>query len=177
MLQDIEKDDWILQKQVLENLGLLISNDLPLDLLITERHIPYIKDLLERLPDLRVVVDHIAKPEISKDGFNKWKEDMNLLAKFPNVWCKLSGFMTLADSWEAADFKPYIHHVAQAFGSTRILFGSDWPVCLSGGSYEQALQIVSDNLPNLVSASDREQIFFENAKSFYKLTERCAINE
>ncbi|NWQ40725.1 amidohydrolase family protein [Bacillus sp. EB106-08-02-XG196] len=176
MLQDINQDDWILQDQVIENLRLLIRNDLPLDLLITDRHIPSIEALLELLPNLRVVIDHIAKPDISKVGLHKWKEEMNKLAKFPHVWCKLSGFMTLADSWEAADFKPYIQHVVQSFGSSRILFGSDWPVCLSGGSYEEAVRVVFENLPNLVSASEREQIFSENAKSFYKLKERCAIN-
>lgn len=171
MLQDIEKDDWILQKQVIKNLRLLIPYDLPLDLLITERHIPTIEALLEKLPTLRVVIDHIAKPLISKEEFKKWKEDMNLLAAFPNVWCKVSGFMTLSDSWEAADFTPYIHHIVQAFGSSRILFGSDWPVCLAGGSYEQALQIVSENLPHSLSESEREQIFSINAKTFYKLSE------
>lgn len=177
MLQDIDQDDWILQEQVIENLRLLIRNDLPLDLLITERHFSSIEALLERLPNLRVVIDHIAKPEISNMGLNKWKEDMNKLSKFPNVWCKLSGFMTLAGSWEAADFKPYIQHVVQAFGSSRILFGSDWPVCLAGGSYEEALSIVSKNLPNFVSASEREQFFYLNAKTFYKLKERSTKNE
>ncbi|MEH7179277.1 amidohydrolase family protein [Neobacillus vireti] len=173
MLQDIEKDDWILQEQVIDNLRHLISKDVPLDLLITERHITYIEALLKRLPDLRVVIDHIAKPEISKDGFEKWKEDMTKLAKFPAVYCKLSGFMTLADSWEADDFKPYIHYVVQAFGSSRVMFGSDWPVSLLGGSYQKAIQIVIDNLPSKLSDTEREQIFLTNAKSFYLLKERC----
>lgn len=173
MLQDIERDDWILQEQVIENLRLLISNDLPLDLLITERHIPYIVALLERLPELRVVIDHIAKPEISKDGFEKWQADMTKLAKFPAAYCKLSGFMTLADSCEAGEFKPYIHHVVQAFGSSRVMFGSDWPVSLSGGSYQEAIQIVTDNLPSTISDTEKEQIFSTNAKSFYLLKERC----
>ena len=98
---------------------------------------------------------------------------MNNLAKFPNVCCKLSGFMTLADSWEAGDFKPYIHHVVQAFGSSRVMFGSDWPVSLLGGSYEKAIQIVTENLPSTLSDTEREQIFSTNAKSFYLLKERC----
>lgn len=173
MLQDIEKDDWILQEQVIENSRLLSANDLPLDLLITGRHIPYIVDLLERLPDLRVVIDHIAKPEISKDGFKKWEADMTKLAKFPAVCCKLSGFMTLADSWETDDLKPYIHHVVQAFGSSRVMFGSDWPVSLLGGSYQKAIQIVTDNLPSTLRDTEREQIFSTNVKSFYLLKERC----
>jgi L-fuconolactonase len=173
MLQDIEKDDWILQERVIENLRLLVSNDLPLDLLITERHIPYIEALLKRLPDLRAVIDHIAKPEISKNGFEKWKEDMSKLAIFPNVCCKLSGFMTLSDSWEAGDFRPYIHHVVQAFGTSRLMFGSDWPVSLLGGSYQKSIEIVTDNLPSTLSDTEREQIFSTNAKSFYLLKERC----
>ncbi|GHH97838.1 amidohydrolase [Neobacillus kokaensis] len=172
MLQDIEKSDWILQEQVIDNLKLLINYNLPLDLLITERHIPYIEVLLETLPALRVVIDHLAKPVIDKNAFTKWQEDMDKLAKFPHVWCKLSGFMTLADSWEIAEFKPYIQYIVQAFGPSRIMFGSDWPVCLAGGSYEQALSIVTDNLPDSLSGLEIEQIFSMNAQSFYLLNER-----
>ncbi|EKN65271.1 amidohydrolase 2 [Neobacillus bataviensis LMG 21833] len=172
MLQDIEDSAWILQEQVMENLRRLTSYNLPLDLLITERHIPSIEAVLERLPTLRVVIDHIAKPVISKKEFSKWEADMNKLAKNPTICCKLSGFMTLADSWKTADFKPYIHHIVQAFGSSRVMFGSDWPVCLSGGSYQKAIQIVTDNLPNTLSGGEREQIFSINAKTFYLLKER-----
>lgn len=178
MLQDIEQHDWILQDQVIENLKLLIKYDLPLDLLINKNHIPYILTLLKALPDLRAVVDHLAKPNVSnKKEFQKWKEDMEELAKFSNVSCKLSGLMTQVEgSWEIDDFNPYIHHVVSTFGQKRVMFGSDWPVSLLGGTYKDAIAIIKENLPDSITEQEREFIFSKNAKSFYKLTERRGEN-
>lgn len=178
MLQDIEQHDWILQDQVIENLKLLIKYDLPLDLLINKNHIPYILTLLKALPELRAVVDHLAKPNVSnKKEFQKWKEDMEELAKFSNVSCKLSGLMTQVEgSWEIDDFNPYIHHVVSTFGQKRVMFGSDWPVSLLGGTYKDAIAIIKENLPDSITEQEREFIFSKNAKSFYKLTERRGEN-
>ncbi|MBX9975865.1 amidohydrolase [Cytobacillus firmus] len=178
MLQDIEQNDWILQEQVIENLKWMIRYNLPLDLLINNKHISSILTLMETLPDLMTVINHLAKPKISDKGINNWKEEMNALAQFPNVWCKLSGLMTQADpnQWKIEDFKPYIHHIIEIFGPSRIMFGSDWPVCLSAGSYDDAVQIINKCLPDSLSTLEKEQIFSGNAKSFYKLKERGSIN-
>ncbi|KAB7707227.1 amidohydrolase family protein [Bacillus aerolatus] len=179
MLQDIEQNDWILQDQVMENLKWLIQYNLPLDLLINKKHVPSILTLVQALPDLLTVIDHMAKPNIAGRELNEWKEEMSALAQFPNVWCKLSGLMTEAKpfAWKTEDFEPYIHHIVQTFGSSRLLFGSDWPVCLSAGSYEEALQIISENLPETVKHLEADKIFSENAKAFYKLKDRRENNE
>ncbi|MBZ5752163.1 amidohydrolase family protein [Metabacillus sp. DBTR6] len=179
MLQDIEKSDWILQEQVIENLKWMIRYNLPLDLLINKKHIPFILTLMEALPDLLTVIDHMAKPNISGGELSEWKEEMNALSQFPNVWCKVSGLMTQADpsTWKIEDFKPYIHHIVQTFGPSRLLFGSDWPVCLLAGDYESALQIINNNLPDTLSDVEMNGIFSENAKAFYKLEKRRESNE
>ncbi|MFI8492645.1 amidohydrolase family protein [Peribacillus butanolivorans] len=179
MLQDLENSDWILQEQVIENLKWLIRYNLPLDLLINNKHISSILTLLKTLPNLMTVIDHMAKPNITKGDLSEWKEDMYALSQFPNVWCKMSGLMTQANPamWKTEDFEPYIHHIVQTFGPSRLLFGSDWPVCLSAGSYDDALQIIKRNLPENLSDKEMDKIFSNNAKAFYKLKERGDSHE
>ncbi|MDN4525078.1 amidohydrolase family protein [Fictibacillus fluitans] len=171
MLQDIEQSDWILQEKVVENVKILHQKGLLLDLLINKKHIPFVLELLKALPDLRAVVDHMAKPNIAQGELSGWKEDMKSLAEYPNVWCKVSGFMTEAVpyEWRTEDFNPYIQHVAKVFGPSRLLFGSDWPVCLSAGSYGDTIDIINKNLPDSLTTDERERIFTENAKKFYRL--------
>ncbi|MFJ7511831.1 amidohydrolase family protein [Peribacillus simplex] len=174
MLQDLEDSAWILQEQVVENLKQLIRYDLPLDLLINHNHISSVLTLMKTLPDLRAVIDHMAKPNISPGELSKWQEEMNALSQFPNLWCKMSGLLTQADSamWKVDDFKPYIQHIVRAFGPDRLLFGSDWPVCLSAGSYEDAVTVIKGNLPETLTQAEVDGIFSGNAEAFYKLKER-----
>ncbi|WHY55785.1 amidohydrolase family protein [Peribacillus simplex] len=178
MLQDLEESAWILQEQVAENLKQLIRYDLPLDLLINHKHISSVLTLMKTLPDLKAVIDHMAKPNISAGELNKWQEEMNALSQFPNIWCKMSGLLTQADPamWKVDDFTPYIQHVVRAFGPDRLLFGSDWPVCLSAGSYEEAITVVKGNLPETLTLAEVDGIFSGNAKAFYKLKERGEEN-
>jgi L-fuconolactonase len=179
MLQDLENSDWILQEQVIENLKWLIRYNLPLDLLINNKHISSVLTILKTLPNLMTVIDHMAKPNITKGDLSEWKEDMNALSQFPNVWCKMSGLMTQANPamWKIEDFEPYIHHIVQTFGPSRLLFGSDWPVCLSAGSYDDALQIIKRNIPENLTNKEMDKIFSNNAKAFYKLKERGDSHE
>ncbi|QOS90864.1 amidohydrolase family protein [Peribacillus sp. JNUCC41] len=178
MLQDLEDSAWILQEQVVENLKQLIRYDLPLDLLINHKHISSVLTLMKTLPDLKAVIDHMAKPNISAGELNKWQEEMNALSQFPNIWCKLSGLLTQADPamWKVDDFTPYIQHIVRAFGPDRLLFGSDWPVCLSAGSYEEAVAVIKWNLPETLTLAEVDGIFSGNAKAFYKLKERGEEN-
>ncbi|MGE6610882.1 amidohydrolase family protein [Peribacillus sp. NPDC076916] len=178
MLQDLEDSAWILQEQVVENLKQLIRYDLPLDLLINHKHISSVLTLMKTLPDLKAVIDHMAKPNISAGELNKWQEEMNALSQFPNIWCKLSGLLTQADpaTWKVDDFTPYIQHIVRAFGPDRLLFGSDWPVCLSAGSYEEAVAVIKGNLPETLTLAEVDGIFSGNAKAFYKLKERGEEN-
>ncbi|WP_342614486.1 amidohydrolase family protein [Peribacillus frigoritolerans] len=178
MLQDLEDSAWILQEHVVENLKQLIRYDLPLDLLINHKHISSVLTLMKTLPDLKAVIDHMAKPNISAGELNKWQEEMNALSQFPNIWCKLSGLLTQADPamWKVDDFTPYIQHIVLAFGPDRLLFGSDWPVCLSAGSYEEAVAVIKGNLPETLTLAEVDGIFSGNAKAFYKLNERREEN-
>lgn len=178
MLQDLEDSAWILQEQVVENLKQLIRYDLPLDLLINHKHISTVLTLMKTLPDLKAVIDHMAKPNISAGELSEWQEEMNALSQFPNIWCKLSGLLTQAapEMWKVDDFKPYIQHIVRAFGPNRLLFGSDWPVCLSAGSYEEAVAVIKGNLPETLTLAEVDGIFSGNAKAFYKLKERGEEN-
>lgn len=171
MLQDLEDDQWILRPQVLKNIELLVHHDFPIDILIKPKHLTSILELLRRFPTLRAVIDHIAKPPISEQILDPWQEQLGELAAFPHVMCKLSGMITEADhgSWQNEHLKPYILHVIKVFGWDRILFGSDWPVCLLAGSYEDVLKALEQNLHEPVNNEEMAKLFGENALSFYKI--------
>src|SRR4029077_16990361 len=117
------------------------------ELLTHARHLPHVLKVLEAIPNLRAVVDHVSKPEIKERKLDPWRSLMTEAAKHPGLHCKLSGMITEADhkTWKAEDLRPYIEHAVECFGFERVMFGSDWPVCLLAGSYDQvisALQVV-----------------------------------
>lgn len=175
MLQDIADTEWILQENVMKNIQYMVDVNLPLDLLITERHFPVILKVLRAFPTLQVVINHLAKPVIKNQSIDSWQTWMKQFAQFPNVFCKVSGLMTEANVvWTLNDFKPYVNFVYDQFGSQRLLFGSDWPVCLTAGTYHQAIEIVKTNL---FENSENECVFHNNAVAFYRLTERGRIGE
>ncbi|WP_029422397.1 amidohydrolase family protein [Alicyclobacillus macrosporangiidus] len=171
MLQDLPEDDWILRDQVMENIGHLCEAGVPLDILVFPRHLPYVIQALRRWPNLRAVVDHLAKPPIRTGEMEPWRSWMDEVARFPNVMCKLSGMVTEADwkSWTTDDLRPYVEHVVNAFGPDRVMFGSDWPVCLQAVSYEQVHDALLDLLAPLLSSAELEQVFGGNAVRFYGL--------
>jgi L-fuconolactonase len=177
MLQDLEDDRWILRPTVLKNIEILVQEDFPIDILIKPRHLPSIIELLRLFPTLRAVIDHMAKPYIAAQILDPWREQMREVASFPQVMCKLSGMITEADpsSWKREDLKPYIHHVIEVFGTDRIMFGSDWPVCLLAGSYDDVYQALVENLPIDFSDEDRTKLFGHNALSFYQIRENRTV--
>ncbi|MCJ7468633.1 MAG: amidohydrolase family protein [Maribacter sp.] len=140
------------------------------DILVFPHQLGATLELVKHFPHQKFVIDHIAKPYI-KDGFyDGWALLMREIAKNDNVYCKLSGMITEADyrSWSPEQFYPYINLVMEAFGPKRILFGSDWPVCLVAGSYRQVKQIVTEYIASL-SSSEQTAIMGENAIQFYNL--------
>ncbi|MBW8351954.1 amidohydrolase family protein [Bacillus sp. IITD106] len=171
MLQSIEDDRWIVRPDVKKNINILIENDFPIDLLIYPKHLPVILELLDEFPTLRAVIDHCAKPNIKDREWDSWAAEIEKVSKFKSVMCKISGLVTEAnhDSWEINDFKPYIQHVLHCFGTNRIMFGSDLPVCLLAASYEEVIQVVNENLVKEMSVKDRDLFLGENAKRFYKI--------
>lgn len=141
------------------------------DILLYPHQLEEAYRFVKEFPNQRFVVDHLAKPYIKAKEVNPWKTHIEQLATFPNVYCKLSGMVTEADweTWEYKDFIPYLDIIINAFGTDRLLFGSDWPVCLLGGSYTKILQLVMTYFDSF-SPTEKKAIFYENTKQFYQLT-------
>lgn len=166
-----EPDDaWLNRSDVLRGLKKIAQRGLPYDLLLKPRHLRYVSAIAKHAPDLRMVVDHIAKPPIASKEFEPWATNIADIARVPNVWCKLSGVITEADwkHWKLADIKPYVEHVVEHFGFDRVMFGSDWPVCTLAGTYQQAFKAVNENLGE-VSEPQWRMVFRDNARVFYRL--------
>ncbi len=142
------------------------------DILIYPKQLPAAIELVSKFPEQRFVIDHLAKPEIKSHDITFWATHIRRIAESPNVFCKLSGLVTEADwrNWDPSDFKPCLDVVFDAFGADRLMFGSDWPVCLLAASYAQVNQIIEDYLSECTS-SQKENIFGGSAIRFYNLKE------
>ncbi len=140
------------------------------DLLIYHYQMQEALSFVAKIPDTRIVIDHIAKPAIARGEKTQWELNMAAMATFPNIFCKLSGMVTEASwrNWKRDDFYPYLDEVMEAFGPERLMYGSDWPVCLVAAQYREQLDIVRSYISRL---SDEEQkaILGENAVAFYGL--------
>lgn len=171
MLQDLPDDRWILKEKVKKNIQILVEHDFPIDILIFPRHLPHIIELLDEFPTLRAVIDHCAKPNIKEKQWEFWAEGIEQVAKYESTMCKISGLVTEADheSWKITDFKPYIEHVVHCFGTNRVMFGSDWPVCLLAATYDEVIEIFTTHLPENLSEDEKKAVFGTNAMKFYKL--------
>jgi len=165
-------DDWLHQASVLKGFGELASRGLSYDLLVHTRHLKHARTTIDECPDSRFVIDHMAKPPIARNEIDEWARQMKPFAAAANVWCKLSGVVTEANwtSWRIEDFIPYVDKALEYFGPQRLMFGSDWPVCLLAAFYEQVLEMFQTLLADL-SDEDRELIFSKNASQFYRIEE------
>lgn len=151
-------------------IGLLEQYGFTYDILIFPDQLKYAEELVTAFPRQKFVVDHIAKPDIKTGGSSKWKKEIRALAEHDNVFCKISGMVTEADwkKWKKEDFTPYIDTVVEAFGTHRIMHGSDWPVCQVAASYGKMLEIVSGYFSKF-SATEQAAFFGGNACSFYNI--------
>jgi L-fuconolactonase len=166
-----EKDDrFMLRKDFLAGIAELEAFGFTYDILIYARQLPAATDFVANFPGQKFVLDHIAKPEIKAGEIAAWEHNVRQLAAHPNVCCKLSGLVTEAhwQNWQPADLKPYLDVVFDCFGVDRLMFGSDWPVCLLAGSYRQIKEIISRYTEGLPQ-SDKDKIFGVNAAQFYGL--------
>ena len=172
MLQDIPDPAWILRPQVLKSLQLVADADFPFEFLTYTRHLPYVLQALESVSSLRAVIDHISKPEIKERKLEPWKQLMAQAAQHTNLYCKLSGMITEADhaQWSPEALRPYIEHAVDCFGWDRIIFGSDWPVCLLAGTYDQVIEALMEVLRPRMDPTSEGKLFGANAANFYKLT-------
>jgi L-fuconolactonase len=125
---------------------------------------------VKNLPNQPFVIDHIAKPNIKKGEIDTWKKQLNEVANFENINCKISGMVTEADwqNWQKEDFTKYLDVVVEAFGTNRIMYGSDWPVCTLAANYEQQFNIVEEYFSSF-SKSEQDLFFGGNAINFYNL--------
>jgi L-fuconolactonase len=170
VVHDEADDNFMLQPAFQNGIAALEEFNLTYDLLLFPKHLPVAVKLVEKFPEQQFVLDHIAKPFISKKEFSPWKEDLMELAKHPNVYCKLSGMVTEAvwNNWTENDFKEYLDIVTEAFGTNRIMIGSDWPVCTLSNNYESTMNIVI-NYASQFSKEISDAILGGNCIDFYKI--------
>jgi L-fuconolactonase len=172
-VHDEEDPDWLLREEVQRGLEAVAEAELAYDLLVRPRELPAAITVARDFPHIRFVVDHMAKPPIASGELEPWAELMHEFAGLENVACKLSGMVTEAkqDGWSVEDLKPYVRTVLEVFGPDRMMFGSDWPVCLLAASYDEvvraARQVLSD-LDALTPEAERA-IFGDTAIRWYGL--------
>jgi len=170
VVQGEPDDRFLLRPDFLRGIGALEEFDLAYDILIYPRHLPVAAEFVQQFPRQRFVLDHLAKPLIKSGSIHPLEEGMRELAKFPNVYCKLSGMVTEADwaAWTPGDFRPYFDVAYEAFGPKRVLYGSDYPVCTVAASYGQVKALLADYVASFTE-SERADLFGGNAQRWYRI--------
>jgi L-fuconolactonase len=166
MIQDIEDDEWMLRGNLAPAFEAMIDHGLVFDALVKPRHLQALLELAGRYPELSIVLDHGGKPSIASGDVAGWKADVAALARSTPMMCKLSGLVTEAGSSSAAALQDSVRHLLAEFGPSRLMWGSDWPVCELVCSYEDWVK-TSDELLGLLSPAERERILSENARMTY----------
>ncbi len=161
---------WLSRDAAVRGLREVASRGLAYDLLVKPPHLKYIPQLAERVPDLRMVVDHIAKPPIASGQMEPWARDLGAVAGIPGVYCKISGMVTEADhsAWTVDDLRPYVARVVEQFGPARLMWGSDWPVCLLASDYDGVRGAAIEALGPMTD-DERSGVMGGNAAEFYRL--------
>jgi L-fuconolactonase len=165
-----EPDDFLARDDVAAGVAELARHDLAFDLLVYPRQLPAAERLAARTPGGRFVLDHCAKPPIAGGDLATWRADLTRLAAHENVCCKLSGLVTEArwDGWTEADLVPVLDTALECFGADRLMFGSDWPVCLLAADYPR-VEAVVDRWAGRLTATEREQVLAGTARRAYRL--------
>jgi L-fuconolactonase len=162
--------DWLCRADVLRGLRAVADAGLRYDLLTLPHQLPAAVRAATEIPELTFVLDHLSKPPIRTGGLEPWANRLRALGRLPNVACKLSGMVTEADPerWKAADLRPYSDIVLEAFGPERVMFGSDWPVCLLAASYGRVVEVARE-LTSHLSAAEQDAVFGGTAARAYGL--------
>jgi len=160
----------MLSPNFMNGIKMLKRHDFTYDILIFPDQLGYTFQFVKTFDGHKLVIDHIAKPDIKNKNIDKWQKGIRNIAQYPNVYCKVSGMVTEADwhNWVLLDFKPYLDIIFEAFGPKRVMFGSDWPVCNVAGGYQQMLSIVK-NYTSELSAGEQAGFWGQNAAEFYNL--------
>lgn len=167
-----EPDGFMTDPLFIKGVTLVGSKGLTYDILTTESQLEEAVGFVKALPDMPLVIDHISKPNIAASSFEHWAKYMKQMSDFDHVHVKLSGMITEAnwETWKPADLKPYVDFCLEHFGPERLMYGSDWPVCLLAGAYAQVASALKEILSHL-SAEEQAAIYGHTASQFYKLKE------
>ncbi len=165
-----EKGEFMRAPEFQRGIAALANFGLTYDILAFDYQLGGAVELVNKFPEQKFVLDHMGKPQISGNPGAKWIANIEKLGKCGNVWCKISGVVTETEdfSWKPDDLFPFLEVVVSAFGVDRVMFGSDWPVCLSAATYNEVLGVVEDFFKNYTTA-EKEKIFGRNAAEFYNL--------
>ena len=170
ILQGEKQRDLMLYAGFKKGIALLEQFNFTYDILIFPDQLKFANQLVRSFPRQKFIIDHLAKPYVKTKQIVEWKKEIVQISQYENLYCKISGLITEADwhSWKEKDLIPYLDVVVEAFGSNRILFGSDWPVSLLAGSYEKIVGLVSDYFASF-SKAEQDQFFGKNAIQFYNI--------
>jgi L-fuconolactonase len=170
ILQSEKDRGFMLRNEFIKGIQILGEFDYTYDILIYKDQLNYINQFVSKCDEQKFVIDHLAKPDIRNKDIMTWKKEMLVLKKIQNLYCKLSGFVTEADwnNWNQHDFKDYFDIIVEVFGMDRIMFGSDWPVCLLAATYKDVLFILKEYFSSF-SINEQQKIFASNAITFYNL--------
>ena len=162
--------EFCLRPDFVRGVQLLPRYGLTFDLCINHTQLANTLKLVRQCPEVRFIMDHIAKPDIKSGRLDPWRAEMKALAAFPNVWCKMSGLVTEADMdhWKPADLQPYIDHTIECFGFDRVMFGGDWPVSTQATDYPRWVKTLDDALPGS-SPDELHRLYVRNAEAFYRI--------
>jgi L-fuconolactonase len=165
-----EADDFMYGEAFRKGISALKSFNYTYDILIFERQLPAAISLVKDFPNQKFVIDHIAKPAIKSGSIDSWKRGIEEIAKYDNVWCKVSGMVTEADwkNWKPEDLKPYLDVIFENFSVDKLMYGSDWPVLNVASDYHEVVKTLEDYISKF-SVEDQNKIWFENANLFYEL--------
>lgn len=170
VVQGEPDNSFLLRKSFLNGISKLKNTGAVYEILVFSHQLPAVLEFIKLFPEQQFVIDHMAKPYIKEGYIDSWALLMRAIAKHENVSCKISGMITEADykTWKTIDLMPYVNVVLEAFGPQRIVYGSDWPVCLVAGSYAQVLSVARDFAGQL-SKEERELFFYKNAQRIYTI--------
>lgn len=165
-----EPKGFLTNQKFIDGVRQLSGTRFTYDLLIYHYQLEEALYFLGKTTDVQIVIDHIAKPSIRTGEKTQWELNMAAVSSFPNVCCKVSGMVTEADwtGWTKEQIYPFLDEILESFGPLRMMYGSDWPVCLLAASYERQLEIVTDYISSL-STSEQQRIMGGTATSFYNL--------
>ncbi|MDG2014240.1 MAG: amidohydrolase family protein [Pirellulaceae bacterium] len=170
VVQDEPDEDFIIREDVFRGLAELERQKLPFDLLFYERHLKHAATVASHFPNLPLVINHLAKPNIKQGSFEEWKKQLQAAAEHENVFCKLSGMVTEADwqDWRVEQLRPYAETAIECFGPERLMYGSDWPVCNLAADYSEVFAAARQLIASL-SQHEQAMILGETARRFYQL--------